>query len=123
MEWRIEMNGSIERKADVDNALAQPAGQAAAKQSKDANAFRRFATGEGWSADDHRELVENMKRIKREFPAVVSNKNNSDAIAGWLLDNKLSGLQSRLFFVQLPLSQQAFSRLNRTARKPSSLGL
>ena len=34
-------------KAEVDNALAQPAGQAAAQRSKDANAFRRFATGEG----------------------------------------------------------------------------
>ena len=29
-----------------------------------------------------------MKRVKREFPAVVSNKGNSDAIAEWMLDQK-----------------------------------
>jgi hypothetical protein len=40
---------NLTRKPDVDRALGQPAGQAAAKQSKDANAFRRFATGAGWS--------------------------------------------------------------------------
>ena len=76
------------RKPDVDNALAQPRGQAEAQRSKDANAFRRFATGVDWSEDDDRELVTNMKRIKTEFPAVVSNKSNSDAIAGFLIDNK-----------------------------------
>jgi hypothetical protein len=78
----------LTRKADVDRALGQPAGQEAAKRSKEANAFRRFATGAGWCQEDHAQLVENMKRIKREFPAVVSNKDNSDAIAGWLLEQK-----------------------------------
>jgi hypothetical protein len=78
----------LTRKADVEKALGQPRGQAAAQASKDANAFRHFATGAGWSPEDHAQLVENMKRIKREFPAVVSNKGNSDAIAGWLLDQK-----------------------------------
>src|SRR5215469_12667970 len=78
----------LTRKADVDRALGQPAGQAAAQQSKDANAFRRFATGDNWSEADHRELVANMRRIKAEFPAVVNNRSNSTAIANWLLDNK-----------------------------------
>src|SRR5215831_2731424 len=78
----------LTRKPDLDRALGQPAGQAAAQASKDANEFRRFATGENWSEADHRELVANMQRIKREFPAVVSNKGNSDAIAEWLLEQK-----------------------------------
>jgi len=78
----------LTRKADVDRALGQPAGQAAAQHSKDANEFRRFETGENWSEADHRELVANMQRIKREFPSLVSNRRNSDKIAQWLLDNK-----------------------------------
>jgi hypothetical protein len=79
---------NLTRKPDVDRALRQPAGQAAAQQSKDAHAFRRFATGEDWSGADHRELVENMKRVKREFPAIVHNEANSHAVANWLLDNR-----------------------------------
>jgi hypothetical protein len=84
MEWH-----RTENRANFEKALAQPHGQAEAQRSKDANAFRRFATGAGWSAEEHAQLVENMKRIKREFPAVVWNKANSDdAIAEWLLDQK-----------------------------------
>ena len=83
MEWH-----RTENRANFEKALAQPRGQAEVQRSKDANAFRRFATGAGWSPVDHAQLVENMKRIKREFPAVVSNKANSDAIAEWLLDQK-----------------------------------
>src|SRR5215831_11992861 len=76
----------LTRRADLDRALGQPAGREAAKRSKEANAFRRFATGEDWSGADHRELVENMKRVKREFPAIVQNEANSHAVANWLLD-------------------------------------
>jgi hypothetical protein len=72
----------------VDRALGQPAGQEAAKRSKEANAFRRFATGAGWSLENHAQLVENMKRVKREFPAIVHNEANSHAVANWLLDNR-----------------------------------
>ena len=78
----------LTRKADVDRALGQPARQEAAKRSKEANAFHRFATGKDWSEADHRELVENMKRVKREFPAIVQNEANSHAVANWLLDNR-----------------------------------
>src|SRR5215469_15383221 len=78
----------LTRKADVEKALGQPRGQAAAQASKDANEFRRFATGENWSEVDHRELVANMQRIKREFPSLVSNRSNSDRIAEWLLEQK-----------------------------------
>jgi hypothetical protein len=83
MEWH-----RTENRANFEKAMAQPRGQAEAQRSKDANAFRRFATGAGWSPEDHAQLVEDMKRIKREFPAVVSNKANSDVIAEWLLDQK-----------------------------------
>jgi len=108
----------LTRKADVDRALGQPAGQAAALQSKDANAFRRFATGAGWSPEDHAQLVENMKRIKREFPAVVSNKGNSDAIAGWLLDQKRCPTYPNMRFAVTTLACDGKLLLN-----PSAVGI
>jgi len=79
---------NLVRKADVEKALAQPRAQAAAHASKDANSFKRFSTGEGWDESDHKELVANMTRMKKEFPAVVNNRLNSDKIAQWLLDAK-----------------------------------
>ena len=108
----------LTRKADVDRALGQPAGQAAAKQSKDANAFRRFATGQGWSQEDHAQLVENMKRIKREFPAVVSNKGNSDAIAEWLLEQKRYPNYSNMRLAVTTLACEGKLLLN-----PSAVGI
>ena len=106
------------RKAEVDNALRQPAGQAAAQASKDAAAFKRFATGQGWSTDHHRELVENMKRIKAEFPAVVGNRSNSDAIAAWLLDNKCYPTYANMRLAVTTLACEGKFLLN-----PSAVGI
>jgi hypothetical protein len=75
------------RKADVDNALAQPRAQKAAQQTKDNAAFHKFNTGQGWKEEDQHQLVENLRRIKSEFPAVVTNPRNSNAITDYLLSN------------------------------------
>jgi len=113
MEWH-----RTENRANFEKALAQPRGQAEVQRSKDANAFRRFATGAGWSPVDHAQLVENMKRIKREFPAVVSNKANSDAIAEWLLDQKCYPTYPNMRLAVTTLASAGAVTLN-----PSAVGI
>lgn len=95
--WRLT------RRADVDRALGQPAGQAAAKQSKDNVSFRRFSTGQGWTPDEHKEMLANIERLVREYPAFVRNQPNGEALAIYLLENRL--------YPSYPSLVQAFTTL------------